>query len=213
MTKRLIALYLYILALSLGMLGAAVHPVQACSPTATPFGFVASPALSESELLDSATRDADVIFEGTVLDVWTESFRQVMVVEVGQYLKGKGGDIVRLVGYINPCPYAPVYVGTHGLFFTRNGSTNDTPLRQLARFVPNESTVQQVSTTAGTQPFIPPRSPSLAGMTLFSLMGLLTVSAIVSGWVIRSKRLSRLQNRDKTIAYYESPDMISRRES
>jgi hypothetical protein len=79
--------------------------------------------------------------------------------------------------------------------------------------MPNETTLQQVSTTAGTQPFIPPRSPSLATLTLLSLTGMLTVSAIVSWWVIRSKRVSRSRNRDKTIAYYESPDMISRRES
>ena len=178
-----------------GMLTMNMSTAHACSIEATPGpGYTPPPTLSMSELadrhaylVDAMTRRADLVFEGVVLDVRSENGQDIIVVEVKQYLKGKGLELVHLTQVYDDCLSETVYAGMQGVFFAKGVQRNDIPFLYITRFEPDEATLNQVTASVGTEPFTPERSPSLALMSgLFMLAGL--SFAIFAGTTLRRRR-------------------------
>ena len=158
---------------------------RACS-IATPIpGFTPSPIPPISERVADATRGADLILEGTVLDIRFENSQEFMVVEVKHYLKGTGSEIIRLAGFFYPCGENAIYVGSKGVFFAYRTQGDSIPFHYLTRFESDDATLNQITTSVGTEPLTPARSPSLATMSvLFLAVSLLALGVIIT-WVVR----------------------------
>lgn len=164
--------------------------VSACSLIPTPTGFVPSPTPPLHERVADATQGADVIVEGKVLDSWFNDAQEIIVIEVKQYLKGDGTEIIRLQRYGSPCLYPSFEDGAEGVFFAQGVYVDNTPFRYLKHFELDDTVVNQVTNTVGSEPFISIRSPSLGLMVGLFAAGALLLTAL-SALLFRRKRLSR----------------------
>jgi hypothetical protein len=171
--------------LVVSMLTANTHTARAC--TATPAGTPIPPTPSMTERVDSATRGADLILEGTVLDQWSEDYQQIILIEVKQYLKGTGREVIRLGQYFSTCGIDWITAGMQGVFFARQVEGTKPPSIYLTRFEPSDTTRTQIMASVGSEPFTPERSPSLALMSGLFLVGGLSFT-IFAGATLRWRR-------------------------
>jgi hypothetical protein len=155
-----------------GLLSLDKHRVFACTPTATPPAFVAPPTPSEMEQVATTTQNSDMVLKGTIIDVQYETWDTILIVEVSQYLKGKGTEIIRLRNQFYPCSYESMYIGTKGTFFIQRALSSNTPLHDLTYFESDKNVVNQVTKTVGAEAFQPEHSQSLPEATLLFLLGL-----------------------------------------
>lgn len=163
--------------------------VSACSIISTPTG-VPSPTPPLHERVADATQGANVIVEGKVLDSWFKDAQEIIVVEVKQYLKGEGAEIIHLQRYGSLCGYPSFENGKQAVFFAQGIFDENIPFHYLKHFEPDDRVADQVTNTIGTEPFVPVRSPSLTLMVGLFTIGSLILT-MVSAALFRRKRLSR----------------------
>jgi hypothetical protein len=136
--------------------GQGLRAVFACTPP--PGGL---PVYSAAERAEAA----EIVLEGTVLDGstelgWPEEFVQIATVEVNQYLKGTGPEVVTIRGFgpTSVC-LTPVQVGDHKIFYASGDPAQELRAHYLSQFdaaeSPNPETIAEITAAVGKAPFRP----------------------------------------------------------
>jgi hypothetical protein len=147
--------------------GQGLRAVFACTPP--PGGL---PVYSAAERAEAA----EIVLEGTVLDGstepgWPEEFVQIATVEVNQYLKGTGPEVVTIRGFgpTSVC-LTPVQVGDHKIFYASGDPAQELRAHYLSQFdaaeSPNPETIAEITAAVGQTPFHPGNDVGDAPTTL-----------------------------------------------